>query len=115
MSGNRYLQFSIKTLLAVTAIVALGLGTWSWWAERSRLQRENWRLMRENDSLKMQSFEEHQAHLAASHMAKTAMELRDEADEEIKRLNRIIRETERMERNAALPNSSAPTQNPPKQ
>ena len=105
------MKFSIRDLFLVTLIVALAL---LWWTERARLQRENWRLARENDVLKMQSFDEHQAHLAASHMRKTAMELRDEADEEIKRLKRIIRETERMERNAALPASSAPAPNPPK-
>lgn len=30
---NRHFQFSIKTLLAVTATTALGLGIWSNWKE----------------------------------------------------------------------------------
>ena len=78
------MTFSIRGLALVTVIVALAL---LWWTERSRLQRENWRLTRENDALKARYSGEYNLRWAAS--------------QEAVGLREILR------------NSQAPTPNPP--
>jgi hypothetical protein len=72
------------------------------------------RLFRENNTLKIQYLDEHNAHLAASYQSRGWQELHAEVVSDAERLKRIVDETERMKRNAALPNSSAPAPNPPK-
>jgi hypothetical protein len=94
------MKFSIRDLLLVTVIVALAL---LWWTERSRLQRENRRLMRENDVLKVRYSDEHNQYLAASAETRMRRLLHEEIAEENKRLRR----------DAILHTSSAPAPNPP--
>jgi hypothetical protein len=60
------MTFSIRDIALVTVIVAMAL---LWWTERSRLQRENWRLTRENDALKAQYSDEYNLRWAASQEA----------------------------------------------
>ena len=95
------MTFSIRDLFWLTAVVALAL---LWWTERSRLQHENWRLIRENSVLKVQYHDEHNHRLAASAEAKGRRELHAEIVEEMKQLKR----------NAAAPTSQAPAPNQPK-
>jgi hypothetical protein len=102
------MTFSIRDIALVTVIVALAL---LWWTERSRLQRENWRLIREKDYWRVQYFDEQNAHIAASRHAQGYQELHAEAVGEADRLKRIVYEMEQMQRNARLPTSLAPAPN----
>jgi hypothetical protein len=104
------MKFSIRDLMWITAVVALLL---VWWTERLRLQRENWRLIRENRNLEIQVSDEQNAHKAASAQRQGYQELHSEAVGETKRLKHIIDEMEMMKRNTALPTSQAPAPIPP--
>jgi hypothetical protein len=94
------IRFSIRDLMLLTVIV--GLAAW-WWTERSRLQRENWRLIRENDVLNVKYLDEHNRMLAASAEAKMRRVLHAE----------IATEMEQMKRNAILSDSLPSPSNPP--
>ena len=69
---RRWFHFSIRDLMWLTVLVALVLGGW---VEGSRLQRENWRLTRENAALQVNFQDEHDRRLAASSEAKLRREL----------------------------------------
>jgi hypothetical protein len=93
------MKFTIRDLFLVTVIVALAV---TWLVERSRLQRENWRLIRENDAFKVQAQDEHNMYLAASAGTRMRRVLDAELRSEINRLEEKVR------------NSQAPAPNQPK-
>ena len=93
------MKFSIRDLMLLTLVVALAV--W-WWTERSRLQRENWKLIRYNAYYKALANDEHNARVAASEDSRVRLLIQTQLEDEIKRLKS----------GSQLPNAQAPAPNP---